>query len=193
MGQIVGILLAAGASQRFGAEKLRHRLPNGNLVAVQACCNLVAGTEAVLAVVRPGCGEIASLLLAAGAEVQVCADAGLGMGASLAFGVQARPDAAGWLIALADMPWIAPATIIKLADALRNGATIAAPRWQGQRGHPVGFAHVLGPELIALSGDEGAKAVLQRHLEQLQLIDCDDSGVLLDIDRPEDLNALNNN
>jgi molybdenum cofactor cytidylyltransferase len=191
MGPIVGILLAAGASRRFSGDKLTYSLPNGDLVAVRACRNLLAGTDCVLAVVRPGSERIAALLQAEGAEVQVCADAEQGMSASLVFGVRARPEAAGWLIALADMPWIAPTTIIKVADALRMGATIAVPRWQGRRGHPVGFSHILGPELAALSGDEGAKAVIQAHLEHLHLIDCDDPGVLLDIDRPEDLNPLN--
>ncbi len=187
MSSIIGILLAAGASRRFGADKLTHILPNGDLVAVRACRNLLAGTDNVLAVVRPGGERLAALLQAEGAEVQVCADTEQGMSASLVFGVRARPEAAGWLIALADMPCIAPMTIRKVADALRLGATIAAPTWQGRRGHPVGFAHALGPELAALSGDEGAKAVIQTYLEQLQLIDCDDSGVLQDIDKPEDL------
>jgi molybdenum cofactor cytidylyltransferase len=190
MNPIVGILLAAGASRRFGADKLSHSLPEGDLVAVRACRALLAGTDAVLAVVRPGNGELAARLQAEGAEVRICADAGLGMGASLAFGVRACPEAAGWLVALADMPWIAPATIRQVADALRSGALIAAPCWQGQRGHPVGFSHVLGPNLTALNGDAGAKAVIQAHIEQLRLVDCDDPGVLRDIDTPEDLDIL---
>ena len=192
MGSIVGILLAAGASRRFGADKLTQSLPDGDVVAVRACRNLLAGTDSVLAVVRPGSERLAALLQAEGADVLICADAEQGMSASLVCGIHARPEAAGWLIALGDMPWIAPTTIHKVADALRMGATIAAPCWQGRRGHPVGFSHILGPELAALSGDEGAKAVIQAYLEQLQLIDCDDPGVLRDIDRPEDLNSLNN-
>lgn len=192
MGPIVGILLAAGASLRFGSDKLTHSLPDGDLVAVRACRNLLAVTDCVLAVVRPGSERLAALLQSEGAEVMICADADQGMSASLVCGVRARPEAAGWLIALADMPWIAPTTIRKVADALRMGAAIAAPRWQGRRGHPVGFSHILGPDLSALSGDEGAKTVINAYLEQLQLIDCDDPGVLRDIDRPEDLPPLNN-
>lgn len=187
MAPIVGILLAAGASRRFGADKLSHPLPDGDLVAVRACRNLLAGTDAVLAVVRPGSEALAARLRAEGAAVQICADADQGMGASLACGVRARPEAAGWLVALADMPWIAPATIQSVADALRSGARIAAPYWQGRRGHPVGFSPVLGPNLAALNGDTGAKTVIQAHLEQLRLVVCDDPGVLRDIDRPEDL------
>jgi len=190
MGSIVGILLAAGVSRRFGADKLTHILPDGNLVAVRACRNLLVGTDGVLAVVRPGSEELTALLQAEGAEVRVCADAEQGMGASLVFGIRACPDAAGWLITLADMPWIEPATICKVADTLRSGAAIAAPCWQGQRGHPVGFSQILGPELAALSGDEGAKTVIQAHLDQLRLVDCADAGVLRDIDKPEDLQFL---
>ncbi len=190
MGSIVGILLAAGASRRFGADKLTHILPNGDMVAVCACRNLLAGTDSVLAVVRPGSEELTSLLQAEGAEVRICTDAEKGMGASLVFGVRTRSEAAAWLIALADMPWIEPATIRKVADALRSGAAIAAPCWQGRRGHPVGFSQILGPELAALSGDEGAKTVIQTHLDQLQLVDCADAGVLRDIDKPEDLQIL---
>ena len=187
MGSIVGILLAAGAGRRFGADKLIHSLPNGDAVAVRACRNLLAGTDNVLAVVRPGSEKLTALLQAEGAEVRVCADAEQGMSASLVFGVRARPEAAGWLIALADMPWIAPATIRKVADTLRSGMTIAAPCWQGRRGHPVGFSRILAPDLAALSGDEGAKTVIQAYLEHLHLVDCDDPGVLQDIDKPEDL------
>ncbi|MGZ8158982.1 MAG: nucleotidyltransferase family protein [Methylobacter sp.] len=187
MDPIVGVLLAAGASERFGTDKLTQLLSDGDSVAVHACRNLLAGCDEVLAVVRPGSEALASRLHAEGVQVRICADAKLGMGASLAFGVQTMPDASGWLIALADMPWVSPATIIKIADALRLGALIAAPCWQGQRGHPVGFSRVLGEELIALTGDAGAKSVIQAHLEQLRIIDCDDSGVLRDIDKPEDL------
>jgi molybdenum cofactor cytidylyltransferase len=190
MGSIVGILLAAGASRRFGADKLTHILPDGDLVAVRACRNLLDGTDEVLAVVRPGSEVLAALLQAEGAEVRICTDAEQGMSASLVFGILARPEAAGWLIALADMPWIAPTTIRKVAEALRLGATIAAPSWQGRRGHPVGFSRVLGPDLTALKGDEGAKVVLQAYLEQLHLVECDDPGILQDIDKPEDLNLL---
>jgi molybdenum cofactor cytidylyltransferase len=187
MDRIVGILLAAGASKRFGGDKLMQCLPDGELVAVRACRNLLAGTDEVLAVVRPGSEPLAGLLQAAGARVLICAEAEHGMGASLAFGVRSQPHALGWLIALADMPWVEPSTIRQVADALRSGAAIAAPSWQGQRGHPVGFAHALGSELATLTGDVGAKALIQAHLGQMHIIDCDDSGIVRDIDTPKDL------
>lgn len=188
MSSITGILLAAGASRRFGADKLTQALPNGDLVAVRAYRNLSSGTDRVLTVIRPGCEMLGSLLAVEGAEVLICDDAELGMGVSLAYAIRACSNATGYVIALADMPWIQPATIQKVANAIRTGSLLAAPCWQGRRGHPVGFSSTLRSELSVLHGDSGAKNVIQAHRQQLQLIDCDDVGVLSDIDTPDDLN-----
>ncbi len=184
---IQGILLAAGASRRFGADKLTQRLPDGEQVAVRACRNLLSSTDKVLAVVRPNSPVLTRQLQTLGAEVIVCVDSELGMGVSLAFAIRACPHANGWVIALADMPWIMPTTIEKVTNELRAGAKIVAPCWQGQRGHPVGFSKIFGSELAQLQGDSGAKSLLQTHIQQLKLIDCNDPGVLQDIDHPTDL------
>lgn len=189
--EIVGILLAAGSGTRFGSDKLLHALPNGELMAVQACRNLLAGVDQVLAVVRPGNEMLAECLKAEGAVVEVCLAADQGMGTSLAFGVGASPSAFGWLIALADMPSIAPASIVQVANALRTGELIAAPCYQGQRGHPVGFSSDLYSDLIILSGDVGAKSMLQSKKDQVCLLQCNDPGILMDIDQPDDLKLLN--
>lgn len=187
MAAIIGILLAAGSSRRFGADKLMQAMPDGVPVAVRACRNLAAGVDSVLAVVRPGSDSLAERLKQEGAEVEICVEAAQGMGNSLAFGIRSRFDADGWLVALADMPWIAPATVCRLSEALRSGARLAAPVWQGKRGHPVAFSNALVNHLVNLSGDVGAKSVIQAHAEQLRLIDCNDPAVLRDIDRPGDL------
>lgn len=187
MPPITGILLAAGASSRYGSDKLMQPMTDGKPLAVHACQNLAAGCDKVIAVLRPGSLDLAELLRKAGSEPVFCPDAAQGMGHSLAFGIRATPEAAGWLIALADMPLIAPATIQAIAAAIRAGKPLAAPVYQGRRGHPVGFGQQLRDELSQLSGDSGAKSVLQSYREQLCLIDCDDPGILRDIDRPEDL------
>ena len=188
MSLIVGILLAAGASRRFGTDKLTQRLPNGDFVAVQACRKLLAASDHVLAVIRPGSEKLNAILQAEGVEVKICNDAKQGMGSSLAFAIRVCPEATGYLVTLADMPWIQPTTLQKVADTLRAGALIAAPCLHGQRGHPVGFSSSLRAELSVLHGDSGAKSVIQAHKFQLQLIDCDDAGILKDIDTPNDLN-----
>jgi len=110
------------------------------------------------------------------------------MGVSLAAGVRATPiDAAGWVVALGDMPWIAPDTVRRVARAIRDGAPVAAPRYRGSRGHPVGFAAGLRADLLRLQGDRGARDILGRESARLVQIDCDDPGVLKDVDTPADL------
>lgn len=194
MQPIVGILLAAGRGTRFGGGKLLAPLPeakHGNLagtpVGVASAMNLANALSDAIAVVRPGDAELSARLRACGLRVVECANAGDGMGASLALGVAATNDAEGWIIALADMPWIAPVTIAAVAAALAAGADLAAPSFHGARGHPVGFSRRHYAALVALSDDTGARSLLERHRDRLLLIDVDDSGVLADVDTPADL------
>lgn len=184
---IVGILLAAGRSSRFGSDKLLHRLPDGRPLAIAAAANLRPACDRLIAVVRPGSPALAEQLEAAGCAIVDCPDADAGMGHSLAAGVRATPDAAGWLVALADMPFIATASHVAVADQLRAGASLAASEYQGQRGHPVGFAARWFDQLAGLTGDHGGRPILAAHSEQLVLCPVDDPGALRDIDRPEDL------
>ncbi len=185
-----GILLAAGASVRFGANKLLQKLPDGTPIAVASARNLVAALPDTIAVVRPGSAELERLLREAGCEVAVCQCAEDGMGYSLKHAVALSENVEGWVVALADMPFIQPATIQRLAEAVAGGATIAAPSFNGERGHPVGFGVLLRSELEALSGDEGARRVLKRHAASIRLIETDDPGIHRDIDRPEDLHKV---
>jgi len=185
---VTGILLAAGAGSRFGGGKLLHPLA-GVALGVHAARNLLAAGLGVLAVVRPGSDELRRLLADAGCTVTECANAADGMGVSLAHAIAQTRDAAGWVVALADMPRIRPQTIQNVADAVRAGALIAAPQFQGERGHPVGFSASLRDELLACHGDEGARAVIRRHHAEIQWLEVDDRGVVFDIDRREDLPA----
>jgi molybdenum cofactor cytidylyltransferase len=197
---VVGILLAAGRGVRFGGDKLLAKLPATSRVQGSArgefadervgplaCRHLLVALPRVVAVVRPDDAALAAALGAAGASVVRCASAADGMGASLACGVAATKNAAGWIVALADMPWILPDTIARVASAIADGAPVAAPYYRGQRGHPVGFSSASFAMLAALIGDEGAKSVVDRHRDSLARIDVDDAGTLRDVDLPADL------
>jgi len=186
-GRIVGILLAAGSASRFGADKLVHPLSDGTPIALAAARALRAALEPVIAVVRPGSARLEQALAGSGVEVTICPDAAAGMGHSLAHAVRATADAAGWVVALADMPFVAPDSIRRVAGALAAGAPIAAPSHRGERGHPVGFAARYGAELAALAGDAGAREILRRDRGLVELIEVDDPGVLRDVDTRADL------
>ena len=137
--------------------------------------------------IRPGDFPLRELLEQEGCTVTVCPDAAQGMGISLAHGVAQSRDAAGWIVALADMPRIRPETIARVAQVLMAGADIVAPAYQGDRGHPVAFSRRFLHELQLLTGDSGARAIVQRNQAMVKLVDADDPGVLLDIDRRTDL------
>jgi molybdenum cofactor cytidylyltransferase len=187
MRQITGVLLAAGSSARFGTNKLLVPLADGTPLAVVAARHLRAAVARCVAVVRPGDSELVFLLRAEQLQIVECARAQDGMGASLACGISACADADAWLIALADMPFVLPDTIARVAAALRAGATLAAPIFQGRRGHPVGFARRFAPSLLALSGDRGARILLAQYDAQLTRVACDDPGILRDVDTPADI------
>ena len=111
----------------------------------------------------------------------------LGMGYSIAAGVAARPDAAGWLVLPGDMPLVAPSTLIAVAAGLTQQPVVYA-QYLGRRGHPVGFSAELYSELIQLNGDEGARRVTARY-PSIGL-ELGDPGVLFDVDTETDLSAL---
>ncbi len=180
-------MLAAGSASRFGSDKLRHPLPHGVPIAVQAARHLTAAVSQIFAVLKPGADELAAALRAEGAQIVVCDNAHDGMGASLACAVRAAGAADGYIVALADMPFIRPSTIAAVRDALGGGAVLAAPYFRARRGHPVGIAGAFREQLLALRGDEGAKGLLAAQADRLVKIPVGDPGVVRDIDKPDDL------
>lgn len=189
--RIVGLMLAAGSGQRFGGDKLLAPLADGpwrgTALGVVAARRLADTLPETIAIVRAEDTALAAALSAAGVRTVVCADASEGMGASLACGIAATADADGWVVALADMPWIAASTLGAVASALRHGAAIAAPVFRGQRGHPVGFAARHREALLALRGDAGARDLLREESATLVQLDVNDAGIVRDVDVPQDL------
>jgi molybdenum cofactor cytidylyltransferase len=187
LSDIAGLLLAAGSAKRFGSDKLSHGLPHGVAIAVQSARHLHSQVERVVAVVKPGADELAAKLKSEGCVVVVCENAAEGMGASLACAARAAGPAAGYLIALGDMPFVRPSTIAAVRDALTGGAPLAAPYFRTRRGHPVGVAGRFYDALLAAKGDEGAKQLLSAHASELVKVPVGDAGVVRDIDTPADL------
>jgi molybdenum cofactor cytidylyltransferase len=185
--ELTGILLAAGNASRFGGEKLLRPLPGGVPVGIAAAANLGRALQKQVAVVRQGDGTLTARLRTLGFEVVVNPGADMGMGSSIAVGVGAAIQAAGWVIALADMPWINPMTIREVGSRLEAGASVVAPMYQGKRGHPVGFSNHWGDQLLGLCGERGGQGLIAAEGDEVELFDTDDPGVLLDVDVPEDI------
>lgn len=187
--RIVGILLAAGAGTRFGGNKLLQPLPDGRRMGVAAAQTLQAALPLSVAIVRTQDRALRAALRDVGLTVLTAPPDSDGMGTNLACAVHALPPVDGIVVALADMPYITSATVRGVARALTAGASLAAPVYRGQRGHPVGFAGHWRTHLQALRGDTGARALLHAHADALVALSCDDPGVVRDIDSRPALTA----
>ena len=184
---VTGLLLAAGNASRFGANKILACLPYGEAIGLAAARRLRPAVDRLLVVVRAAADDTARAFAAADYEVLACAEAELGMAHSLACGVRASSASAGWVVALADMPYVETATVDALVRCFRQCDGIVVPRHAGVAGHPVIFPARHGAELAALTGDRGARALLAAHAQAVQYLDTADGGVLRDIDRPDDV------
>jgi len=189
------IVLAAGVGARFGGAKLLAPLNGAPLVAGALLTAFLAPVRRVhVAVgrdpaVRKAVEATAARIIASDRLVVVPVEAPEeGMGASLRAAVEALPaDVAGAFVFLGDMPTIDPDTTTRLAGAFRGPADLIAPTYLGRRGHPVLFGATWFPALRALTGDEGARALLENAGARLTRIPVEDPGIHLDVDRPDDL------
>jgi molybdenum cofactor cytidylyltransferase len=167
------IVLAAGSSSRF-------RAMGGGTHKLQAPMGDTTVLDRVLKAVRDS-GLPWHMVTAD----QTAHHALQGMGTSIATGVAATPDAQGWLILPGDLPLIQASTLRQVAKLLVHHSVVV-PVHHHQAGHPVGFARQCGPDLMALRGDSGAKAVVQTHGPAFKWT-TDDAGCTLDVDTPERL------
>jgi molybdenum cofactor cytidylyltransferase len=151
-------------------------------MGVLAAENLIRAIPQSIAVVRADDVQLAAGLSALGFRIVVNEQAQLGIGSSVSCAVRMSPEAQGWVIALGDMPFIPSDIHRRVAQLLEEGAPLAAPAFQGQRGHPVGFAKAFEHELLNLHSDQGAKSILSRNSSSLRLVQVEEQGILLDID-----------
>jgi molybdenum cofactor cytidylyltransferase len=181
------IVLAAGRSRRFGGDKRQHVLPDGRQLLAASLALYTAAFGRCILVLRPE--DQATGIAPAptpGVQYLYARDAELGMGHSLAAGASA---AIGWrylFVALADMAWTRRDTLARLRALMEQSApqAIIQPVYRQTPGHPVGFGGAHREALTRLTGDQGARQVLE-GCAHVRRIEVDDPGVLLDLDTPD--------
>jgi len=202
---IVGVLLAAGNARRFGGtQKLLAPVPNlyGERplplvrLAVLGLCE--AGLDHVVVLGREAEGVRASVADLGSSFVMNPAFA-TGMSSSLRAGVEYAlehwPTAGGLVIALGDQPLAGSGIIETLVERFTSvphesgKPLIVAPRYRGALGNPVLFDRSLAPELLDVTGDRGARSVVERDPTRVRHVDFDRTPPH-DVDTPADLSAF---
>ena len=190
---VAGIVLAAGRGSRFDPSgkqsKLLHAI-DGLPMLGMTISTIGEVLDHIVVVLRDDehLYALEQVAQSFGAKTVTCPDASSGMGHSLAWGVSyvnAHFDCGGVLIALGDMPYVSQQSVANLARHIRKPSDIAALRFDGRIGHPVGFGSDYFAQLGALTGDQGAKKILEQH--KTVMIETQDPGILRDIDRPNDI------
>jgi CTP:molybdopterin cytidylyltransferase MocA len=191
-GNLFAIVLAAGSASRFGATKQLATIDGETLVsrAVRLAEN-VCGQSVVLVTgndrtrVAAACAPLAGFFT-------VNTDYSSGLSSSIRAGIEAvNPTAYAALLLLADQPQIGIDDLMALcATWHRRPDAIVASAYAGTVGPPAIFPRALFPALSALDGDRGAKAVIEAHRENVELVEC--AAAAVDIDRPQDLEELRN-
>lgn len=191
------VVLAAGFGSRFrdetGAFKLLAPLKGKPLVRHVVEAALDAALGPVLVVTGHEAKHVRAAL--AGLDVTFIdnADYASGMASSLKAGLHAVPlDCAGALICLGDMPGVSARILRDLGCAFvaAPGTQVVVPTFKGERGNPVLLARGIFPFLEKLTGDQGARKVIGALIQGVVELAVDDAHVLLDVDTPQALSAL---
>jgi molybdenum cofactor cytidylyltransferase len=190
VGEVHVIVLAAGASTRFGSPKQLIRLNGRPLLHLAVSRAVEVAGQAVTVVLGANAAELAPLLRHTPAAVVINRDWAEGMGSSVRIGVARVPataDAA--LLMLADQPMVTAEDLKRLIAAWRRQPqSIVAAHYAGTSGVPAIFPREDFSALSALRGDAGARALLKRGGDRVTRVPLQSAAI--DIDTPEDLLKL---
>jgi CTP:molybdopterin cytidylyltransferase MocA len=188
---IVGLVLAAGAGRRFGAQKLLHPVDGEPLLRRTLRSLAAARLDALLVVLGSDAGRVGEALAGLGLRCVLADRWAQGMSASLAAGLDALPASAdAVLVVMGDQPGIGAAVVNPLVDAWQaGGVPIVAPRWRDGWGPPVLFARSLFDELRAVRGDRGGRGVVERDPARVAFVAMEGT-MPVDVDLPGDVARL---
>jgi CTP:molybdopterin cytidylyltransferase MocA len=181
--RVAGLVLAAGEGSRFGGPKALVELDGERLVDRAVRVLRDGGCEPVYVVAGAVPVEVP------GATTVVNDDWETGMASSLRAGLAALPDRAGAVvIALVDQPGIGADVVARLVRRLHESHELVVATYEGQPRNPVGVARPLWAAVSASAvGDEGVRAFIREHPDQVDAVECADIADPTDIDTPADL------
>jgi CTP:molybdopterin cytidylyltransferase MocA len=184
------IVLAAGASTRFGSAKQLVRIAGRPMLHATVTRAVEVAGNAVSVVLGARAEELAPLLSHSPASIVINRDWREGLGSSIRAGVARVPAAcSGVMLLLADQAAVTAEDLRRLAGAWRRQpAYVAAAVYGATVGVPAIFPRSTFSELLQLRGDQGARALIQRNPDRLVRVPMESAGI--DIDTPEDLLAI---
>ncbi len=141
-----------------------------------------------MAVIQPQQIERKKILQDLGFVIIESTNAAHGMGYAISDAVRASPNVCGWLVALADMPWVTAELIKIISERITDQHSIVAPSFNGNRGQPVAFGAAWFEQLNALRGDTGARELLQTSV--IDWVDWHDDSIHRDVDSQQDLSKF---
>jgi molybdenum cofactor cytidylyltransferase len=191
---IAALVLAAGESRRMGdANKLTIPVDGTPMVARVVDALQQSRVQRVIVITGHQPERIKEALSGRDLRFVHNPDYAEGIGSSVRLGVAALDDDVdGALVALGDMPWVNTEVINRLVDAFTTDAdlSIFIPMFCGKRGNPVLWGSQHFPELLALSGDVGGKALFDRHATAICYVNVESASVNTDVDTPDALQKL---
>lgn len=188
------LVLAAGSARRFGGRKLLADWNGAPLLHAALACARAAPVEGVTVVTGADAADITACVRAFDPAIRLvhAPDHAEGMAASLRAGVASLPaETRASFVFLGDMPRVSRDVLAPLARAIQAGAPAAAAAFGGRRGNPVILAREVFGEVAGLTGDTGARPILQALGARVVFVESPDDGVLFDVDAPDDLARAN--
>jgi molybdenum cofactor cytidylyltransferase len=191
-GRTAAIILAAGGSARFGSAKQLARWQGQSFIERAVDVALASPARPVIVVLGAEVEQSQAALGNRPVEIVINQAWAGGQSSSMRAGLAYLPaHISSAIFMLVDQPWLQPQTIAALIERYRQTlAPVVWPEFEGYRGNPILFDRALFSELQQISGDTGGRPLLQAYQNQAERVPVPDQGILIDVDRMEDLEKL---